>query len=355
MRNVLEALLAARKAGKNVVYTALVETRGSTPQKAGASMLVYEDGTQVGTLGGGCVEAEVKRKALENLSTGKVEIALFQLDHDYGWDDGLICGGRMTMILAPVRNDKSNSYYERFSELILAEKGLTEAVVVDEEVGTPGSRYLVNHNSEVVATDGSGELNQKVIENLHPIQGRPRPYLIKGISYLPYLPQARLIVVGAGHVGRKISEYAAEVDFKVTVMDDREEYCNSENIPSATEWIVGDFDALLPTLEINDQTFCVIVTRGHNHDEEALFHLIRRSPKFLGMIGSKRKIRLIYDGLVRNGIDPELLEQVHAPIGLKIGSQTVPEIAMSIVAELIQHRNCIDKKKTPATKTSQAS
>ncbi len=317
-------------------------------------MLVYEDGSQVGTLGGGCVEAEVKRKALENLATGKIEIALFQLDHDYGWDDGLICGGRMTMILAPIRNDESNNYYEQFSKLIHAEKGLTEAVVVDEAVGTPGSRYLIDHNSNIVAIDGDAALNQTIIENLKPIQNRPRAYLVKGISYLPHLPQAHLLVIGAGHVGRKISEYAADVDFKVTVMDDREIYCNRENVPSATEWIVGDFDAVLPKLDINDQTFCVIVTRGHNHDEEALYHLIRRSPKFLGMIGSKRKIRLIFDGLVRNGVEPELLEQVHAPIGLEIGSQTVPEIAMSIVAELIQHRNCIDKKKTPATKTSQA-
>lgn len=339
MKSVLEALVAARGAKRKVVFTSLVETRGSTPQKAGAAMLVFEDGTQVGTLGGGCVEAEVKRKSLENLATGKTEIVQFRLNHDYGWDDGLICGGRMTMLISPVETEELTEYYERFLQLITSAKGCIEAVIVEEEVGDPGSRYLFSTGSEFISPAGTPAPPQVLIENLPVIEKRPRATLEGGISYLPCLPQASLLIIGAGHVGRALARYAADVDFAVTVVDDRENFCNRDNIPEATDWIVGDFDDVLPGLEIDQQTLCVIVTRGHNHDEEALFHLIQKQPRFLGMIGSKRKIRLIFDDLIRNGIDEALLKNVHAPIGLEIGSQTVPEIAISIVAQLIESRN----------------
>jgi xanthine dehydrogenase accessory factor len=96
----------------------------------------------------------------------------------------------------------------------------------------------------------------------------------------------------------------------------------------------------LPELPITSDTYCLIVTRGHNHDEEALYHLADRGARYVGMIGSKRKIKLIFDDLLAEGVRPEALAQVHAPVGIDIGSQTVPEIAVSILAELIAHRNC---------------
>ncbi len=359
MRNVLEAIIAARESGKDVVFTSLIETRGSTPQKPGATMLVYEDGSQVGTLGGGCVEAEVKRQALENLATRTSEVVSFQLNHDYGWDDGLICGGRMKMLISPVAAQTNLKYLQTTLELLQTGKGLTEAVLLDDSIGITGTQFLFDHN-ETFVTSSTGETPPRLVtENLPPLKLRPRPSVFKGVSYLPRLPLIKLIVVGAGHIGRQLTTYATDADFEVTVVDDREIYCNQENIPTAKNWVVGEFDEVLPNLKIDDQTYCVIVTRGHNHDEEALFHIIKRNPKFVGMIGSKRKIKLIFDDLIRNGIDAELLDRVRAPIGLEIGSQTVPEIAISIAAQLIQHRNCESnsaqrKKNTPADSTSEA-
>src|SRR3982751_6362983 len=102
MRDLLEPLIAAVESGRRVALCRLVETRGSTPQKPGATMLVFEDGSQAGTLGGGCVEAEVKRQALATLSGQSASVVPFQLDDDYGWDDGLICGGRMQVLIDPV-------------------------------------------------------------------------------------------------------------------------------------------------------------------------------------------------------------------------------------------------------------
>ena len=117
MRNILESLSQALIAGQRVAYTALVETRGSTPQKAGATMLVFPDGSQTGTLGGGCVEAEVKRRALRLLEEGQTELLTFQLDDNYGWDDGLICGGRMKMLVDPLRPGTDDSYYQTLHRL----------------------------------------------------------------------------------------------------------------------------------------------------------------------------------------------------------------------------------------------
>ena len=133
MREILTELTEAVRRGRPVAYTALVETRGSTPQKAGAVMLVYEDGSQAGTLGGGCVEAEVKRRALRLLDDGRTELLTFNLDNDYGWDDGLICGGRMTMLVDPIRNAEDLGYYDAFAGMLAEGRGCTEAVVLDEE------------------------------------------------------------------------------------------------------------------------------------------------------------------------------------------------------------------------------
>lgn len=339
MKTVVNSLLDSQSTGRCCVLAQLVETRGSTPQKAGATMLVFDDGTQVGTLGGGCVEAEVKQKALASLADGESRLEQFQLNHDYGWDDGLICGGRMTTLIVPLCDEGSFGYYRTYQQLLADERGLTEAIIVEHDTGSPGGRALFDADGQCRFAHPETVPIGAMSAGLQSLSSRPKPYVVNGVSYLPHLPTARLMIVGAGHVGAKLAGYAADVDFHVTVIDDREQYCNASNIPCAQDLIVGELDELLPQLAIDRETFCVIVTRGHNHDEEALFHLIQKSPRYLGMIGSRRKIRLIFDDLVRQGIAPELLDGVRAPIGLDIGSQTVSEIAISIVAELIQVRN----------------
>lgn len=307
-------------------------------------MLVYPDGSQSGTLGGGCVEADVKRQALKLFHDGERQLLTFQLDSDYGWDDGLICGGRMTMLVDPVRPDSDTSYYRRLIEQFERGEGLTEAIVVDADRETlMGShatdRYLFDHEDRLISSCGTGTALEMVAQNLKPIRSRPRPYVADGVSYLTYLQRCKLVIVGAGHVGEKVSELAADVEFDLCIVDDREEYCNSERFPHAQELIVGEFAQALPNLKIDHNTLCLIVTRGHNHDEEALYHLAQTDASYVGLIGSKRKIKMIFEDLLQQGIPTEKLERVYAPIGFDIGSQTVPEIAVSVVAELIAHRN----------------
>ena len=328
--------------------TLLVETRGSTPQKAGAAMLVFPDGSQTGTLGGGCVEAEVKRRALALLPAGEPELLTFQLDSDYGWDDGLICGGRMRMLVDPQREGGDLGYYRELARLIEEGRGCTEAVVLDARPGElpPLSRYLFNRDGTYVGQIAAQPPSAGLLAQLRPLTQRPRPYVSEGVSYLPHLARGKLLIVGGGHVGQKVAELAASVDFDVTVVDDREEYITEDRFPRAVRRIAGQIDQVLPALTVDEDTFCIVVTRGHNHDEEALFHLVRRPSRYLGMIGSRRKIKMIFDDLRREGITEDRLTRVHAPLGLEIGSQTVPEIAISIVAELIASRNL--EAKTPS-------
>ena len=347
MQTILRDLENTIRKGQSVAWTALVETRGSTPQKAGAVMLVFPDGSQAGTLGGGCVEAEVKRRALRLLDAGKAELLSFQLDSDYGWDDGLICGGRMRMLVDPVHPGDDLSYFESYMRLLEDGVGCTEAIIIDSEKagGPEAARFLISADGvpvasrPAVASPGQVEIPDQVVAGLRPVVDRPRAYVTDGVSYLPQLERCRLLIVGAGHVGQKVAELADTVDFDVWVVDDREQYCNPERFPSAKRLIVAPLDNALSGLDIDSNTMCIIVTRGHNHDEEALYHVAETPARYVGMIGSRRKIRLIFEDLLREGVPRDRLERVHAPLGFDIGSQTVPEIAVSIVAELIAHRN----------------
>jgi xanthine dehydrogenase accessory factor len=343
VREVVRQLAEALNAGRSVAYCRLVETRGSTPQKAGAMMLVFPDGSQAGTLGGGCVEAEVKRRALAVLQEGQAEVAKFQLDSDYGWDDGLICGGRMQILIDPMREPSSQAYFRRLADAIEQGQGVTEAVVFDESASghrAPAS-FLFDADGELVASLYAQDSDQvtHVNEHLRPLASRPRPYAVAGIGYLPAQPRCRLLIVGGGHVGQAVANLAADLDFNVWVVDDREDIVSEVRFPRAERRIGGKIEEVLPALPITPDTYCLIVTRGHSHDEQALYHLAERGARYVGLIGSRRKIKMIFDDLLQEGISEEALEHVYAPLGIDIGSQTVPEIAVSICAELVSHRN----------------
>ena len=345
MRKLLTELVASAESGRPCVYCSVVETRGSTPQKAGAAMLVFADGSQRGTLGGGCVEAEVKQRALRvlNGANPSPEILTFLLDDNYGWDDGLICGGRMTILADPVLESR-RAYYRSLLDLAEAGQGFTEAVVVKgDSDGLPaGGRYLFGPDGKTVGQTVAGAVPEAVRSSLVPLTRRPECSVAKGIAYLPVLPRITLLIVGGGHVGQAVARLASEVDFDSWVVDDRQSYASPERFPTAERLVVGDIGQTLEKLVrdgIGKSTYCLIVTRGHAHDEEALYHLANSAAGYVGMIGSKRKIQLIYEDLRAKGISAESLARVRAPLGLRIGSRTVPEIAVSIVAELIACRN----------------
>jgi xanthine dehydrogenase accessory factor len=342
MRDVIRHLIKILESGGEAIVCQVVETRGSTPQKAGSMMIVDPDGGQGGTLGGGCVENEVKIKAMQQFASGAAAVHSFVLDHDYAWADGLICGGRMVVIAQPVRGAVPLEYFRHLDRFLGEGDGFTEAVVLDPvEAGglAVGRRFLFDGEGRLWAGFPSGEVPDGVSSRIDRPATRPKPSVRNGVAFLPSWPRVRLIIVGAGHVGQAVAELAARADFDVWVVDDRRQYANRDRFPGAARILVGAFNEVLKNLEITPLTYALIVTRGHGHDQEALEQLAPTAAEYVGLIGSRRKIRMIFDNLRDAGIPEAKLARVTAPVGLDIGSQTVPEIAISIVAELIARRN----------------
>ncbi len=342
MNDVLTRLTTLLDDGREALFCQVVETKGSTPQKAGAMMLVDPDGGQVGTLGGGCVENEVKQKVIRRIGQTGAEPHTFILDHDYAWADGLICGGKMVILAEALRGPEAASYFRAYQQLLHDGDGLIEAVSIDPErtgIEPLGARFLFNPTAHLVASWPVVEPTPAILDRVEPVEKRPKVSSKGGVAILPVLPRIRLVIVGAGHVGQAVATLAADADFDIWVVDDRAQYANPERFPSASRFIVGPMDEVLPDLEMTPHTYALVVTRGHGHDQEALYYLAPTEASYVGLIGSKRKIRLIFEELRTQGIAESDLARVTAPIGVPIGSQTVPEIAVSVVAQLIARRN----------------
>lgn len=354
MLDVLDALLNAVEEGRPVVHCQVVETKGSTPQKAGARMLVFEDGRQVGTLGGGCVEAEVKQKAARHFVDPSPRIHSFVLDHDYAWADGLICGGKMT-ILSESSLAIDPGFIRRLRDLLRDSSEVTEMISVDpERSGLPlGMRKLVGGDGKTLSRSPSDspDVWPHSIPSPEPFVNRPRPGVRTGVAFLPIPAKVTLIIVGAGHVGQAVAELGAKSGFKIVVADDRAQYANTERFPMAEDRVVGPFVEVWDRLRavIDERCYVLVVTRGHGHDQEALAALAPTLASYVGLIGSRRKIKMIFEALMEQGIDEACLSRVAAPVGIDIGSESVEEIAVSIVAELIAYRN---KGTPPSSLTS---
>jgi xanthine dehydrogenase accessory factor len=293
--SLLTEILARSSAGETVALCVIVATRGSTPQGVGAKMLCLPNGTTIGTLGGGCVEAEVRRRAMELLATGGSQLLTFRLDSDYGWDDGLICGGAMDILVHLLRSPADAALFKPLADNLRM---------------NATARLVLPYVRDGVATDYVEELG----------------------------PPPVLVIAGAGHVGQALARLASEASFTVDVIDDRAEYASPSRFPTARRLDVIDIETGLRRHPIDANTYVVIVTRGHRNDGRALATVVGSPAKYVGLIGSKSKIKLIHRELLAAGVPIANLLRVHAPIGLNIGSVTVPEIAISIAAELIAVR-----------------
>jgi xanthine dehydrogenase accessory factor len=296
MLELIEEILRRTDAGETLAVCMVAATRGSTPQKAGATMLVLRDGQTLGTLGGGCVEAEVRTRALSLIESAQDRILTFQLNHDYGWDDGLVCGGTMDIAIKVVSAETA-PFRQALAQLGLGREATLEFEIPDES----NALRLVRHT---------------------------------------FLPPPRLVIAGAGHVGSALANLAPSMGFEVTLIDDRADLVSPQRFPNA-RCIAGEIDLELQRLEITPHTYIVIVTRGHRHDAQSLAAVIHSNARYIGLIGSRRKVVTIFQTLMEQGVSMQQLQRVRAPIGLAIGAITPGEIAVSIAAELVAVRRGI--------------
>ena len=347
MREIYQKIPELIGAAQVGAYCTVVETKGSTPQKPGSKLLILPDLQNIGTLGGGCVEAEARRQAIGLMQGGVPRLLEFQLDSDYGWDDGLICGGNMKIFIDLPRTRAEADMFTRLQALNVHKIPLVCATVVkSEQRGVDvGMKMLFATNGERVGTLGDAALEAAVAAETDTVLEKNRAGVFRAangtmsVFLEPLQPRPTLLIAGAGHVGQALCHIGNWLDFDIAIVDDRADFASKARLPEADEIIIGDIAEELRNYPISRLTYVVIVTRGHQHDESALHSVVESDARYIGLIGSRRKIKLIFNDLREVGVSMENLRRVHAPIGLDIHSKTVPEIAVSIAAQLIQVRN----------------
>lgn len=251
--DLFEEIVRMRREGRRAALATIVHTNGSIPSYESSRMLVRDDGSIAGTIGGGCVEAEVWAAAKEVMQAEAPRKMTFSLNNEADYDNGLICGGTLEIFVEPI------------------------------------------------------------------------------------LPQPTLYIFGGGHVSSAVARVASSAGFAVGISDDRAAYANSERFPMASE-IYTTYEDAFEKIKSNASSYVLIVTRGHKDDMRVLAWAVRTNARYIGMIGSKRKVISVYRALEREGYSPEEFERVHAPVGLDIGALSPEEIAVSICAELIAVR-----------------
>ena len=325
---------------EKAVLATVIQQSGSAPRKGGAQMLIREDGSFIGSVGGGRLEADVLREASTVMTEEKAKVLDFHLTGTEVAEAGMICGGDVEIFLEPL----PPALMDIFTQILEVQKkgeGAILATIISEEPNKEGlarKRLLSSQGNTI----GSIKLDQKALQAAQEVIKEKRPQLIpyegKRVYLEPIFAEPTLYIFGAGHISRSIAPVASLVGFQVVVIDDRAEFASREHFPLADEIWVEKFETVGGKIEPDEQAYMVIVTRGHTHDYTVLKQVLPMKSRYIGMIGSSRKRDTIYKKLLQEGHTKEELDRVHAPIGLAIGAETPEEIAVSIVAELIHVR-----------------
>ncbi|MEO0206223.1 MAG: XdhC/CoxI family protein [candidate division WOR-3 bacterium] len=356
--DIYQEILLVLEHEDHIILATIISTSGSTPASSLSKMIIKNGGTiSVGTIGGGCMEGKVIFHANRLYNTGKTEILTFELNED-DIESGLICGGSLDVLIEPITREfipiyqKIKSLRENGEDCVLGTLLKKDMTIESKIIFRRGNGLLdkwivddtLNHSTtQLLPPSITPQLQQSIIlayqkNEVIRLKLESGELILEPIRGVP-----RLIVFGGGHVSKFVSQVATMSGFQVTVIDDREKFANPQRFPEASKTIVADFSDAFKHLTINDSTYIVIVTRGHKYDEIVLEQAVKTNAKYIGMIGSKRKVQTIFDHLREQGITEKQLKKVHAPIGIDIGAVTIEEIAVSIVAEMIRVRRGLNK------------
>jgi len=347
MDEVLAALAALGTTGRRAALASLVWSSGSIPMSDRAKMLVGEDGTVMGTIGGGCLEAEILTLAGQVIRTQRPELSRFTLTEEQAGEGGLNCGGSLRILTEPVARQEvfTALHRARLERRSCALVGL----LVPGQTQVP--RMLVAPGQDPLGVLGTPELDQWAAAQAEAVlaldQGESQLQALAPalggatgaeLFIEPYLPSPLLYIFGGGHVGGQVCRLAAQVGFEVVMVDDRAQFSNPRRHPAAHRCVVAPFDQVFTQLPIDNRSYLIAATRGHEHDEVVVEQAIRTPAQYVGMLGSERKKLLMWERLAGRGADRGRLEAVYAPVGLNIGADTPEEIAVSVVAELVRVR-----------------
>ena len=251
MLEIYQELVNVTSKGERAVLATVISSRGSAPRRAGAKMLIKKDGTFIGSVGGGGVEHQIQKKAIEVMESGESQIVHFDLS-SRGREAAMICGGQMDVFLEPI------------------------------------------------------------------------------------LSKETLYLFGAGHISQSTAAMGKMLGCRVVVIDPQPEYNNIDRFPDADSLIAEEYDSAFSKLNVGEDGYIVIYTTGHVLDEQCLEFAVGTKAKYIGMIGSKKKVKEVKERLLQKGVSRQQLDRVYAPIGIEIGAETPEEIAISILAEIIK-------------------
>lgn len=346
MENIYAELARLLEAGDTVAVATIIDVRGSVPREVGAKMLIHPLGKHVGTVGGGCGEGDVIRTALDVLQTGEPATVHVDLTEDVSMQALGVCGGIMDVFIEratpaevdAVPPDKPAALVAALRESMANRVPVALATVVRGPMA--GHQAVIWLDRPPLGELGLGEAEAQVIEDARAVlRGRQHRLLKYDDSSVFIEVQRRspeMLVVGGGHIALPLAQLASMCDFAVSVLDDRPGFVSEERFPTATKRIAGPLRETVAGLPMDQDTFIVLVTRGHSHDVECLLEVLDRPVGYIGMIGSQRRVDAVFQLLIEEmGIAPEKLDRVYAPIGIAIGARTPAEIAVCIMAEVI--------------------
>lgn len=351
MKNIYLQIIENQSITSPLALVTVISTNGSTPQKPGSSALFSTNGIIAGTIGGGIVEGRVQKLAVEALKTKESGLFIFNLANDISNKEDAICGGQISVLIDANLNNSASVFGQIKKSLENRIPGVLITMV------TRYNELSVLINRYWISSSYTPEIPEPFLEKIIPVVNellktkdtsdyRELALSIPGeeptsVFFLePVFPLPKLIIAGAGHIGKALSHLASRLDFEVTVIDDRPEYANSENIPDASAIIVGDIGKAVQNIKKGDDTYIVIVTRGHKDDAEALKPCFDTELAYTGMIGSRKKIAAMKTHFIeQKWATNEQWDLIYAPVGIDIKSQTVEEIAVSIAAQLVMVRN----------------
>ncbi len=335
-KNISELL----RCGESLVTAVIVSRSGSAPRAVGSRMAIRKDGSILGTIGGGMLEAQAQSLAKKVFNIQEPVLKEFLLTNEDAGRLGMVCGGQVEVLHLYL--DASNAsvrelYHEIASAIEERKRGWLITQIPSENKGS-GLQHLSTKNGFKI-----GMLANEVVEELAPkigmngyelIAHRESRFFIEPLSM-----DGTVYIFGAGHVSQQLAPLAKLVGFETIVLDDRREFANRERFDSADGIIVLDsYERAMEGLDIDEESYLVLVTRGHAHDKTVLGLALRTNAGYIGMIGSRKKRDAVYEALLEEGFSREEFERVRSPIGINIKAETPEEIAVSIVAELIEAR-----------------
>jgi xanthine dehydrogenase accessory factor len=332
------------KQGESFVLATILSQTGSTPRLAGTKMAIRQDGNIIGTIGGGLVEAQVIKTASEIFQTRQPHIREFRLNAETADTMDMICGGCLEILLEYTEaNPETLKMYQRICLALQKREKMLMAAILDmeDEKQIRVQRCLISGNQVIHGNFSFSEsfftsLTERMRGNRTPtvIHGDGKKFLIE-----PLFVPGTVYLFGAGHVSRQVAILTKMTDFETVVLDDRSEFANRQRFPTADEIrVTASFETAFSDLNIDKDSYIVILTRGHSHDKTVLAQALGTDAGYIGMIGSHRKRDAIYKALSDEGFAEAELKKVYSPIGLDIGAESPEEIAVSIAAELIEVR-----------------